>query len=283
MAAGRRSKPPAVPAPPRRLVLVLQGGGALGAYQAGVYAGMHEAGLEPDWVIGTSIGAINAAIIAGNPPEKRVERLDAFWTGVEQDAATMFGLALRGRRGARAVEPRDRGERHSRLLRAESRGLGRAARAGRRRAGGALLGRAPARDARGAGRLRPHPLTGDASHRRCGAGHARRSCATSTTATTSSASSTSSPRARCRRRSPRCASTASRTGTAGSTRTRRSRRSSTTSRAATRSSSTCRSGTRTGPSPRPCGTSSAARRTSSTRAAPTATSPARSRSTGCAT
>jgi len=73
-------------------VLVLQGGGALGAYQAGVYAGMHEAGLEPDWVIGTSIGAINAAIIAGNPPERRVERLDAFWNGVEQDAATLFGL-----------------------------------------------------------------------------------------------------------------------------------------------------------------------------------------------
>jgi len=60
-------------------VLVLQGGGALGAYQLGVYEALHDAGIEPDWVIGTSIGAINAAIIAGNPPSRRVERLEAFW------------------------------------------------------------------------------------------------------------------------------------------------------------------------------------------------------------
>ncbi len=60
-------------------VLVLQGGGALGAYQAGVYQALHEAGLEPDWVIGTSIGAINAALIAGNAPEDRLERLHSFW------------------------------------------------------------------------------------------------------------------------------------------------------------------------------------------------------------
>src|SRR5271156_4419695 len=65
--------------PRRQIVLVLQGGGALGAYQAGVYQALHEAGLEPDWVIGTSIGAINAAIIAGNPPERRVARLQTFW------------------------------------------------------------------------------------------------------------------------------------------------------------------------------------------------------------
>jgi NTE family protein len=62
-----------------QIVLVLQGGGALGAYQAGVYQALHEAGLEPDWVIGTSIGAINAALIAGNAPEKRVTRLREFW------------------------------------------------------------------------------------------------------------------------------------------------------------------------------------------------------------
>ncbi len=62
--------------------LVLQGGGALGAYQAGVYQGLHEAGLEPDWVAGVSIGAINAALIAGNPPERRLERLGAFWDTV---------------------------------------------------------------------------------------------------------------------------------------------------------------------------------------------------------
>jgi NTE family protein len=59
--------------------LVLQGGGALGAYQAGVYQALHEAGLEPDWVAGVSIGAINGALIAGNPPERRVERLRQFW------------------------------------------------------------------------------------------------------------------------------------------------------------------------------------------------------------
>jgi NTE family protein len=58
--------------------LVLQGGGALGAYQAGVYQALHEAGLEPDWVVGVSIGAINSAIIAGNPREKRLERLEEF-------------------------------------------------------------------------------------------------------------------------------------------------------------------------------------------------------------
>jgi NTE family protein len=52
----------------------LQGGGALGAYQLGVYQAMHEAGIEPDWVVGTSIGAINGAIIAGNHPDKRMER-----------------------------------------------------------------------------------------------------------------------------------------------------------------------------------------------------------------
>ena len=62
-----------------RIALVLQGGGALGAYQAGVYQGLHEAGLEPDWVAGVSIGAINAAIIAGNPPELRLARLREFW------------------------------------------------------------------------------------------------------------------------------------------------------------------------------------------------------------
>ena len=60
-------------------VLVLQGGGALGAYQAGVYEGLAECGAAPDWVAGVSIGAINAALIAGNPPERRVERLREFW------------------------------------------------------------------------------------------------------------------------------------------------------------------------------------------------------------
>jgi NTE family protein len=63
-------------------VLVLQGGGALGAYQAGVYEGMAEAGIAPDWVTGVSIGAINGALIAGNPAELRLERLREFWNRV---------------------------------------------------------------------------------------------------------------------------------------------------------------------------------------------------------
>ena len=62
-----------------RVALVLQGGGALGAYQAGVYQALHEADIEPDWVSGVSIGAINAAIIAGNPRERRLERPNQFW------------------------------------------------------------------------------------------------------------------------------------------------------------------------------------------------------------
>jgi len=60
-------------------ILVLQGGGALGAYQAGVYDGLAECGMKLDWVTGVSIGAVNAALIAGNPPARRVERLAEFW------------------------------------------------------------------------------------------------------------------------------------------------------------------------------------------------------------
>jgi NTE family protein len=63
-------------------VLLLQGGGSLGSYQAGVYQALAEADLHPDWVAGISIGSINAAIIAGNPPEKRVEKLRQFWEAV---------------------------------------------------------------------------------------------------------------------------------------------------------------------------------------------------------
>jgi NTE family protein len=64
------------------VALVLQGGGALGAYQAGVYEALAEAGIDLDWVAGVSIGAINGALIAGNPPETRVDKLRAFWEGV---------------------------------------------------------------------------------------------------------------------------------------------------------------------------------------------------------
>jgi NTE family protein len=61
------------------VALVLQGGGALGAYQAGVYEGLHEAGIRPNWLAGISIGALNAAIIAGSPEAERVARLRKFW------------------------------------------------------------------------------------------------------------------------------------------------------------------------------------------------------------
>jgi NTE family protein len=64
------------------IALLLQGGGALGAYQAGVYEALAEVDLHPDWVAGISIGAINSAIIAGNPPEERVAKLRAFWEGI---------------------------------------------------------------------------------------------------------------------------------------------------------------------------------------------------------
>src|ERR1700733_13151087 len=64
------------------IALLLQGVSSSGAYQGGVYQALAEAELHPDWVAGISIGAINAAIIAGNPPEKRVERLRAFWDQV---------------------------------------------------------------------------------------------------------------------------------------------------------------------------------------------------------
>ena len=72
------------------IALLLQGGGALGAYQGGVYQGLAEAGLHPDWVAGISIGGINSALIAGNPPETRVDRLRAFWEGV----TAQYGEAL---------------------------------------------------------------------------------------------------------------------------------------------------------------------------------------------
>ena len=75
-------KPPrrAAPMPlPESVALVLQGGGALGSYQAGVIDGLERVEIDIDWVAGISIGAINAAIFAGNPPDRRVERLKAFW------------------------------------------------------------------------------------------------------------------------------------------------------------------------------------------------------------
>src|SRR5580692_533360 len=84
------------------IALVLQGGGALGAYQAGVYEALAEARIEPDWIAGISIGGINGAIIAGNPPNTRVDRLREFWTQVTSEAPwDWFGWAEAKGDGAR--------------------------------------------------------------------------------------------------------------------------------------------------------------------------------------
>jgi NTE family protein len=79
-----------------QVVLVLQGGGALGAYQVGVYQALHEAGVEPDWIVGTSIGAINAGIIAGNKPRDRLAKLEEFWKRMERPSAWPFVPAWTG-------------------------------------------------------------------------------------------------------------------------------------------------------------------------------------------
>ena len=75
---------------PGQIVLVMQGGGAPGSYQAGVYQALHEAGIEPDWVVGTSIGAINGTIIVGNQVSDRVERLKDFWERLDKSIAPPF-------------------------------------------------------------------------------------------------------------------------------------------------------------------------------------------------
>src|SRR5919201_6343538 len=81
---------------PGQIVLVLQGGGALGSYQAGVYQALSEAGIEPDWIIGTSIGAINASLIAGNAPQDRLPRLKQFWKRMEQNPIWKFSDVFPG-------------------------------------------------------------------------------------------------------------------------------------------------------------------------------------------
>jgi NTE family protein len=74
------------------IALLLQGGGALGAYQAGVYEALAEADLHPNWTAGISIGAINGALIAGNAPEARVDKLSAFW---ERVTASRIAIGVR--------------------------------------------------------------------------------------------------------------------------------------------------------------------------------------------
>src|SRR5271156_4029742 len=75
------------------IALLLQGGGALGSYQAGVYEALAEADLHPDWVAGISIGAINSALIAGNPPEQRVDKLRAFWREITSNPLLDWAVA----------------------------------------------------------------------------------------------------------------------------------------------------------------------------------------------
>jgi NTE family protein len=82
--------PAAAPTPTAQNILVLQGGGALGAYQAGVYEALHETGQPLHWVAGISIGAINAALIVGNPPDRRLARLQEFWNLVSSGLPSPF-------------------------------------------------------------------------------------------------------------------------------------------------------------------------------------------------
>jgi NTE family protein len=96
-ATARRSHRKLARPPFECIALLLQGGGALGAYQAGVYEALSEAHLTPDWVAGISIGAVNAALIAGNPPHARVEKLREFWKLITAaspwDGVAQFAMA----------------------------------------------------------------------------------------------------------------------------------------------------------------------------------------------
>ena len=115
-----------------QVVLVLQGGGALGAYQVGVYQALHEANVEPDWVIGTSIGAINAGLIAGNRFEDRLSRLDEFWKRVQRPSYLAVGERHTGLRGVfrHVVVLADARRWHPRILQAQLGVLGRKSFAG---------------------------------------------------------------------------------------------------------------------------------------------------------
>lgn len=90
----KKTKKPSVWGRHDHKVFLLQGGGALGAYQGGVYAGLAETGEAPDWIVGVSIGGINAALIAGNPPERRVARLREFWERVSANSPTILPPAF---------------------------------------------------------------------------------------------------------------------------------------------------------------------------------------------
>ena len=108
---GKKKRPAAIATPAQSarryetIALVLQGGGALGAYQCGVYEALHRAGIQPGWFGGTSIGAINAAILAGNAPEKRIERLHEFWDTICEPAGALTWPSASAMRDALAWLP----------------------------------------------------------------------------------------------------------------------------------------------------------------------------------
>ncbi len=153
----------------RQIVLVLQGGGALGAYHAGVYHALHQHGIEPDWIIGTSIGAINASLIAGNPSEQRLDALKEFWKRMAYKppfgVPTWTGLPDTHRLLA------DAAARHSGFLQAQSRRLSRHPCAARRRQCRLLFDRSAGKDLAGTGRFQTRQYLHAAAHRR------RRPCA----------------------------------------------------------------------------------------------------------
>src|SRR5262245_50324305 len=107
-ASDQPGDPAALAAQYEQIALVLQGGGALGAYQAGVYQALDEAGIRPHRVCGISIGAVNAALIAGNPPERRLERLRAFWERVSSPSLAPLLDPVGLMAGALAMWPQTR-------------------------------------------------------------------------------------------------------------------------------------------------------------------------------
>ena len=126
---------------PGQVVLVLQGGGALGSYQAGVYEALHEAGIEPDWIIGTSIGAINASLIAGNSPAKPSAAAEGVLETDGAESGLEFSRCVSGFQ-RKAVLLVDGDQRHSRILQTQPAGACRRRLSARRRQGRILFDRA---------------------------------------------------------------------------------------------------------------------------------------------
>src|SRR5262249_6251656 len=280
--ADAQERPASQASPPQQLqiVLVFQGGGALGAYQAGVYQALHEGGIEPDWIIGTSIGAINASLIAGNEREHRLDRLEEFWRRMQRkefwglanwpglaDTTSQWSTRLVGIPGFFEPNPLAFLGAHYPL--------------GRDSAG--FYSTAPLAKTltelvdftlieRCTPRLTVAPRT-------C----ARARCATSTAARPPSRCGMSWRQARCRRPFRPYASMASSIGPAEFSPTRRPRRSSTTTRAIAPSSSPCTCGIRWGRSRRASGRGSIATGAFKIRAASRVISRDNGRSTSCAT